>query len=253
MTRQVAFTVDVEDWYEGMEALGSPMTRAVLRRPPLRHLQEILAAPRSRPARLTLFVVGRHAPASGGELSALARDGHEIASHGPDHGQLPIDPPRLEAWLREGKEQVEDVVQQEVRGFRSPRFDVPDGWDLRRFRDAIHDAGFTYVSDTHLLGRLSPVGEIPVLVWRGLPVGGGSYQRVLPRRLVTGVVAAAPGPAVLYYHSYDFGSELPSLRAARSLRAASQLAGRSRVPLIFQSLLARFGSVRCREMLADVV
>ncbi len=70
------------------------------------------------------------------ELAGLAAQGHELASHGPDHGRLPDDPGTLLEWLRRGRTMLEDLVQLPVQGFRSPRFDVPPGLGLARYRAA---------------------------------------------------------------------------------------------------------------------
>ena len=102
-----------------------------------------------------------------------------------------------------------------VQGFRSPRFDVPAGIGLARYRDVLAEAGYRYVSDTACSGASSPVRELPVLRWRGLRIGGGSYQRLLPFSAARPPSAAA-GPAVLYYHSYDFDGTLPGTGAVRS-------------------------------------
>lgn len=245
----LCLTVDVEDWYEGMDALGKKVPRVPVGKTGIAHLREMLTGA-SAAGRITCFVVAKHASAYATELQALASDGHEIASHGFDHGLLPSCARELERWLREGKERLEDVVQQPVRGFRSPRFDVPAGWDLEGFRAAIADTGFTYVSDTHTTPTHPRVAELPVLTWKGLPLGGGSYQRVLPGRLLDRALRAPSKARVLYYHSYDFGAELPPTSSSRSLREFSQLAARSRIAAIFQSLLARFGSVTCTEVVA---
>jgi Domain of unknown function (DUF3473)/Polysaccharide deacetylase len=248
-SRSPCFTVDVEDFYEGMKALGHEFTPPPAREPGIRALGRLLE-PRS--ARITLFVVGRHALAAGDTLRSLAAAGHEIASHGPDHGRLPGERRALADWLRAGREMVEDVIGRPVRGFRSPRFDVPAELDLAEFRDLIAAAGFAYVSDTSRAGPSSPVAELPIARrWR-VPIGGGSYQRLLPRKIVASVTRGMAPPAVLYYHSYDFGRELPSLRSARSRMAASQLLGRTRIASTFEFLIDEFGSRTCTEVL-DVV
>jgi hypothetical protein len=59
-------------------------------------------------------------------------------------------------------------------------------------------------------------------------------------------------PAVLYYHSYDFGRELPSLRSARSPMTASQLLGRTRIAPTFEFLIDELGSQTCTEALDAV-
>jgi peptidoglycan/xylan/chitin deacetylase (PgdA/CDA1 family) len=244
MSPTVCVTVDVEDFYEGMAVLGheiSPPAGAAS------GLEQLLSRLERQPdARITLFVVGDYAPKVREALVALVGAGHEIASHGPDHGRLPGT--RLVEWLRRGREGLEDMLQVRVSGFRSPRFDVP-GDDLSRYREQVAQAGYEYVSDASHLGRTSPVGELPVLTWRGLRIGGGSYQRLMPTRAVDAVVAAVEGPAVVYYHSYDFDPTLPSVRTARSLALVKQLLARDRVERAFDALMSRHGSKSCAEAL----
>jgi peptidoglycan/xylan/chitin deacetylase (PgdA/CDA1 family) len=239
-------TIDVEDFSEGMHTLGHDVAAPATREPGLRAVRRMLE---HRTAHITLFVVGRHAAAAGDDLRSLAAAGHEIASHGPDHGRLPGDRRALAEWLRRGREMVEDVVGGPVRGFRSPRFDVPDGMEVREFRDLIADAGFSYVSDTSSSGSAGPIAELPIALRWHVPFGGGSYQRLMPRKVVASLTRGAEAPTVLYYHSYDFGKELPQLRTARSPMVASQLAGRTRIASTFEYLLDELGSQTCTEAL----
>jgi peptidoglycan/xylan/chitin deacetylase (PgdA/CDA1 family) len=242
MTTDVRLTVDVEDWYDGMAVLGEARERPP---EPTSGLAGLTSLLRGRDATLTLFVVGNYAPSVRTELAHLVSRGHEIASHGPDHGHLPDEPGRLLDWLRRGREAVEDLVQVPVRGFRSPRFDVPEPIGLARYRELLAEAGFDYVSDRHNLGETAPVTELPVFTRGRFPVGGGSYQRLLPTSAVNSLLNGADGPIVLYYHSYDFGATLPSAASIRSLAVAKQLIGRSRIANVFASILNRYGSRAC--------
>src|SRR5207237_1164273 len=141
-----------EDWYEGMDALGATLERAPVRRHSLEHLSELVGGIGPEKACVTLFVVANHASRLAVELVTFAAQGHEIACHGADHGVLPSDPGRLQRWLEDGRHRIEDVIQRTVEGFRPPRFDIPVGLDLPRWRALIRAAGFTYVSDRHLMG-----------------------------------------------------------------------------------------------------
>lgn len=247
MTGEVCLTVDVEDWYEGMGVLGERISRPDHAATGLADLASLLQAKDNR-AMLTLFVVGNYAQTVRAELAELVAQGHEIASHGPDHGRLPEDPSLLFDWLRRGRDEVEDLVQVPVRGFRSPRFDLPSTIGLARYRELVAEAGFEYVSDTSVLGDSSPIRELPVLSLRRLPIGGGSYQRLFPTAVTAAAVDRATGPAVLYYHSYDFGATLPSTASIRSLAMAKQLIGRGRVSKTFSQILSRYGSKACAHV-----
>lgn len=240
-------TVDVEDWYDGMAELGHPMAAAASARSGLEGLSRLLAAPAAPAGRLTLFVVGKYAAEVRKPLQELAAAGHELASHGPDHGWPPEGASQLEDWLRRGREMVEEVTERPVVGFRSPRFCVPTSMSLHAYREILARAGFDYVSDRHTTGSGSPVKELPVFRWRRLPMGGGSYQRLLPKPALRPLLRRAEQPAVLYYHSYDFGADLPSPWSTRSPAVLKQVVARDRIPMIFSSLLHSFGSISCQE------
>ena len=242
MSNALCVTVDVEDFYDGMAVLGHHVDRPWNAQNGLAPLLARLESQPTQP-KVTLFVVGNHAPAVRDDLVAFAAAGHEIASHGPDHGRPPAG--GVVAWLRQGREVLEDLLGIPVRGFRSPRFDVPVGGDLARYRNDLAEAGYRYVSDAAQLGAGSPVREVPVLSWRGIRVGGGSYQRLLPLSVVESVARRFPGPSVLYYHSYDFDGTLPGWRAVRSPMLARQVLGRGRIAPIVWRLTQRYGSETC--------
>ena len=244
MSNSMCVTIDVEDFYDGMAVLGHPVARPPGATNGLETLLARLEAQATKP-KVTLFVVGNYAGAVRDDLVAFAAAGHEIASHGPDHGRLPsVD---LMEWLRKGRLMLEDLLGVAVHGFRSPRFDVPEQ-GLPRYRDELAEAGYRYVSDISMLGARSPLREVPVLSWRGVRVGGGSYQRLLPFAAVSAATQGPVQPAVLYYHSYDFDGTLPGLGTMRSPMLARQLLGRSRIAPIAWRLTERFGSETCADV-----
>jgi len=247
MSDDVRLTIDVEDFYDGMEVLGHHVERP---ESPNGALASLLSyfPPAGSPdvaPKVTLFVVGNYATRIQSSLEALVAEGHEIASHGVDHGALPSR--GVVSWLRSGRESLEDLLGVPVRGFRSPRFDIPGDGCLARYRDQLAAAGYDYVSDTRLLGAESPVQELPVMIWHRLPLGGGSYQRLLPPGVVGAAVRRHRGKTVLYYHSYDFDGSLPGLSRVRSLALARQLLGRPRIATTFSYLAGRFGSASCGD------
>jgi peptidoglycan/xylan/chitin deacetylase (PgdA/CDA1 family) len=250
MSEGVCITVDVEDWYDSMRRLGCPVPRPKERSDGLEDLHDLLRA--SPDARLTLFVVADVAQRNAQELISLAREGHEIGSHGVEHGRMPEDPGALHFWLVRARQTLEDVLQQPIHGFRSPLFAKPASLSLAAYREALARAGFTYVSDRDLLGPGSPVRELPVHEVRGLPLGGGSYQRVLPRPAVRAAIQRASRPAVLYYHSYDFGNGLPVAPRDRRLPVLKQVLARQRIAPVFANLLTSYGSETCRDVAAAV-
>jgi Domain of unknown function (DUF3473)/Polysaccharide deacetylase len=242
VTEKICLTIDVEDFYEGMAVLGVDVPRPPGLVEHLERLVEDLGTHRTSP-KVTLFVVGHHASSIGPALRSFVSAGHEIASHGPDHGRLPAS--GTVGWLRSGREMLEELLQVPVRGFRSPRFDLPPHGDLARYRHELAEAGYCYVSDASHLDAGSPIREAPVMSWNGLRLGGGSYQRLMPFAAVASAIRAFRGTAVCYYHSYDFDGTTPGLGAVRSAALARQVVGRARIAPIFLKLARRFGSETC--------
>jgi len=140
---------------------------------------------------------------------------------------------------------LEDLLQVHIRGFRSPRFDLPPHGNLARYREQLAEAGYDYVSDTGRLDGGSPIREAPVMSWRGLRLGGGSYQRLVPFAAVASAIKASEATAVCYYHSYDFDGTTPGLSAVRSALLAREVVGRGRIAPIFMRIARRFGSETC--------
>lgn len=74
----------------------------------------------------TFFCVGRDAEAHAGELHALARAGHEIASHTWSHpiGFAGLAPARQRAELEDSRRALSEASGVGVVGFRAPNFDM---------------------------------------------------------------------------------------------------------------------------------
>jgi hypothetical protein len=100
--------------------------------------------------------------------------------------------------------------------------------------------------------------EVPVAVWaRGpirVPVSGGGYVRLLPRRLIErGLrgVASEGRPAVFYCHPYEFSpDELQDYRHVSARLRFSQGVGRKSFPSRVRRLLEAFAFGRFSDVLS---
>ena len=129
-----------------------------------------------------------------------------LVAHGPRNARGPPRRPRARV---------------PVAALRRPRRRA----DLARYRDELAEAGYRYVSDASRLGPAHRCARCPCSSWRGLRIGGGSYQRLLPFSAGgRGRSGGATAPAVLYYHSYDFDGTLPGLRRGALADAGRQVA-----------------------------
>jgi len=86
-------------------------------------------------------VVGRDAPVHAGAIAALARAGHEVASHSQTHPLAfsRLDPERMREELAGSRRALEAACGHSVFGYRSPNFDL----DARGMR-ALVEHGYRY-------------------------------------------------------------------------------------------------------------
>jgi polysaccharide deacetylase family protein (PEP-CTERM system associated) len=258
----VAFTVDVEDWYQACVDYGAPISERVLR-----NTDGVLGLLDECRVKGTFFVQGRVAETFPQLVASLVSEGHEVQSHGYSHTPLfELDRNGLRDELERARKTLEDACGMPVSAFRAQDFSVLRGnlWAM----DAIEEAGFTLDSSifpirTRRYGisrwELAPhyltldngtrILEVPVAVWelRGMrvPVAGGGYFRVLPRRLLEHglrAIISSGRPAVVYCHPYEFNTdELADFRAqvpyhTRLSQGIERASFRQRVKALLQSL-----------------
>ncbi len=134
---------------------------------------------------------------------------------------------RRRAWwsgCAQGALMLEDLLGVAVHGFRSPRFDVPGDRGLVRYRDELAEAGYRYVSDAFdARCPLTGARGARAVVARGCGSEGAAINVCCRSRRSLPPPRAQPGPAVLYYHSYDFDEHLarPGCRALAHARPAT--------------------------------
>lgn len=229
------FTVDVEEYFHAsaMESLcPSPAWDGLERRsvPVMHRLLDRMA---ERGVRGTFFVLGWLAEREPDMVRRIAREGHEVASHGWDHRRIPMQSPdELRMSLRDSRALLEDLSGTPVRGFRAPSFSIVPGleWAL----DLLIEEGYRYDSslfpvkqhptygypcprDPHWIRRAGgELLEIPPCTLRSfgtdLPAAGGAYFRFFPYQLLAGALRQAAGrghPGTFYIHPWEFDPVLP--------------------------------------------
>jgi polysaccharide deacetylase family protein (PEP-CTERM system associated) len=265
-----AFTVDVEDWYQSCVDYDAPITDRVVR-----NVDRILAVLDDCDLKGTFFVQGMVAEAFPELVSSLTADGHEVQSHGYSHRPLhSMNRRQIRTELERAKKAVEDAAGTEVFAFRAQDFSIgaSNMWVL----EALANAGFDVDSSifptrAHRYGirgwPLQPhmisfnggpkILEVPVAVWPlgplRLPVAGGGYFRLLPRRLLEigfASIERSERPVVIYCHPYEFSSdELASFPEVSRWRRASQGMGRKSFPEQMRLILRNGTFGRFRDVL----
>jgi len=265
-----AFTVDVEDWFQSCIDYDAPITERVIR-----NVDLILRVLDERTIKGTFFVQGRVAETFPELVASLVAEGHEVQSHGYSHRPLHAMGVReLREELQRAKDTVEDAAGTAVTAFRAQDFSIVASnlWAL----ETLADVGFEVDSSIFPMRARNygiadwPLGphhvttdgglrilEVPVAIWAvgslRVPVAGGGYFRVLPRRLIERGVSAisADRPAILYCHPYEFNQhELSEYHAVARRIRLSQGLGRRFFTRRVRHLLARPGFGRFTDVLA---
>ena len=233
-----ALTIDVEDYFQ-VSALAAHFPRSEWERVPcrvVRNVDTILGLLDEHGVRATFFTLGWVAERYPQLVRRIAREGHEIASHGYAHERASAQP--REHFLADivlAKAVLEDTAGERVCGYRAPSFSI--GKTNPWAHDCIAEAGYAYSSSVYPVRhdhygvpdaprfpyRLdSGLLEVPVTTvrWMGRnwPAGGGGYFRLLPyavSRWQIGRVNREEGrSAIFYFHPWEIDPEQPRVRDA---------------------------------------
>jgi polysaccharide deacetylase family protein (PEP-CTERM system associated) len=259
------FTVDVEEHFqvaaferhvarESWDALESRVATNVAR------LLELLER---HGARGTFFILGWVAERQPAMVQAIARAGHEIASHGWDHRRVTQQTPEeFRVSVRRAKDALEALVGRPVLGFRAPSFSIVAGreWAL----DILLEEGYRYDSslfpvrrpgygyaagarDPYWLerpaGRLAEVPPATLAVaGQNLPAGGGAYFRLFPFALVRAALRACERrgvPGTFYIHPWETDPAQPRVAVPWTTRVR-HYGGLGRTVRRLERLLSEF-------------
>jgi polysaccharide deacetylase family protein (PEP-CTERM system associated) len=226
-----ALTVDLEDWYQGIEQPFESWGRFEERiETGTNRLLDILT---ETDTKATFFILGWLAEKHPGLIRKIAQAGHEIASHGYDHEKLyDTDATALRRMLERAKKATEDAVGLPVEGHRAPYFSLTRQslWAV----DVLQALGFRYDASVYpganwrygipdspeqpYLLNDSDLVEYPVSL---LTLGrkrlgiGGAYFRILPPRVTRNALQALNEEgkyASFYIHPWELDPAHPLVR-----------------------------------------
>jgi polysaccharide deacetylase family protein (PEP-CTERM system associated) len=240
-----ALTVDVEEYYHGVEFTQALGVDGIQRLPSrvVAQTERLLDVLDAHGARGTFFTLGLVAQRYPRLVREIAGRGHEVASHGWDHRLVwELGAAAFRADVRRAKHAVEQAAGAVVRGYRAPNYSIrPDTpWAFA----ILAEEGFVYDSsiypvvhdrygfpDAPRFAHRGPGGsdldlwEVPVGTARfartNLPIGGGFF-RLFPlactRAAVASVNRAERQPAVLYVHPWELDPDQPRPRMSWAQR-----------------------------------
>ena len=230
-----AFTIDFEDWYQGLEihkvdTWGNFESRIE------RNCHKILEILNRHNVKATFFVLGYLAEKYPELIKMIHIAGHEIGSHGYSHTQIfRLTPEEFNSELSRTNDAVRNITGRRPVGFRAPIFSIikESYWAL----DVLVKNGFCYDSSIYptfnyrygmvkanrfchelVTEANSKIFEIPVATARfmklNLPVGGGAYFRAWPYAVTKWAfrqINRQGRPVVFYIHPWELDPGQPRI------------------------------------------
>jgi polysaccharide deacetylase family protein (PEP-CTERM system associated) len=231
----VLLSIDFEDWHQ---LVHRRLGRADWDRPYREFVPQVhalLDVMDELGARATFFFLGMTVA----NYPELAREvggrGHDPASHGFAHVRVfQQSAEAFRADVQRSIDTIEDVTGRRPRAFRAPAFSITrrTPWAY----DVLAELGFRCDSSQYDSPRIperirdipaapyrlrvaqGELWEFPVATWGPLPIGGGSYWRLLPAKLID---RGLHEDAVLYFHPYEFAPEPLRAQAPRTTRTTA--------------------------------
>jgi polysaccharide deacetylase family protein (PEP-CTERM system associated) len=234
--RRNAMTVDVEDYFQ-VSAFEDHVAHSEWDRHELRvdrNVKRILDLFARYDVKGTFFVLGWIAQRLPGMVREIAAAGHEIASHGSNHTRVTQqERSEFRVDVTNAKRILEDVVGQEVIGYRAATYSITENnlWAL----DVLAETGHRYSSSIYPIKHdlygipaaprfrfevgASKLTEIPIttvaMFGRNWPCGGGGYFRLFPYALskwaLQRVNDTEGQAAVFYFHPWEIDPEQPRI------------------------------------------
>ncbi len=235
-----ALSVDVEEYYHGMEfeAAVPEAERPLLPsrvEPSVDRVLDLLA---QADVQATFFIIGQVAEAHPAMVRRIAEAGHEIACHSHRHELVSRQSPEaFREDIQRAKAYLEDLCGEAVLGYRAPNYSIgpQQAWAY----DYLLEAGFQYDSSVYPIvhdrygapeaprfpyeirrhGDVRLI-EFPLATrrWLGLnlPIGGGGYFRLLPtafsRRGIRHVNTREQQAVMFYFHPWELDPGQPRPR-----------------------------------------
>jgi polysaccharide deacetylase family protein (PEP-CTERM system associated) len=232
----ILLSIDFEDWHQlvhrrlGHQDWDRPYREFV---PQVRALLDLLD---ELDARATFFLLGMTAANYPELVREIVARGHEPASHGYAHTRVHEQTPEeFRADLERSIAEVLRLTGRTPVAYRAPAFSINrrTPWAY----DVLAELGFRYDSSQYDSPRIrdriggipdapyrlrrehGDLWEFPIATFGLLPIGGGSYWRVLPARVIE---RGLREHSVLYFHPYEFAPEpLRATGSRRGFRAAA--------------------------------
>ncbi len=265
-----AFTVDLEEWFHGIELDESEWPTESRLRIGVDRLLRLLDQHRTL---ATFFVLGEVARRHPKLVAELAAAGHEVGCHSDRHRFVyKQSPSEFREDLRRARDSVGDAVGVAPTGYRAPYFSirkdslwalgilVDEGFHydssifpIRNYRYGIPDAP----TEPHDIDtEAGPIREIPLTPAKigsfNLAFSGGAYLRILPwalQRVAWTLADRAQRPTIAYIHPWELDPDHPRIALPKRVAATHYARLRLTEPRL-DRLLSRYRFGRLDDVFA---
>jgi len=276
-TVENAFTVDLEDWYQGLEIDATAWGQFESRlRVGADRLLELLEA---AGVQATFFALGHAAEQAPELIREIHARGHEIGTHGYSHQFVyRLGEEGFRRDLQRSLEAFDRILGVPILGHRAPFFSITReaewAFDVLRENGIVYDSSVFPVHNYRYGIPDAPrwpyeveegLTEFPLsscrFYGRNIPVGGGAYFRLFPytfTRYGFRRINAVGRAAVFYIHPWELDPDHPRLDLPRRIslthywnlvgteKRLRRLLREFRFTTMRQVLGIRAGAVECR-------
>lgn len=267
-----AFTIDLEDWYNGIPIPAADKAKAERRlHVGVDRLLELLSRHGARGTFFCLSTIVHEHPAL---LRQIADAGHDIGSHGLSHDLIyEMGEARFREETRSSIQDLQQHVGKPVTSYRAAYFSITERslWAL----DVLAAEGIRYDSSIFPVRNwrygipdfsrrpvvvetsCGPIVEFPIstrrVFGRNVPTTGGAYFRIYPYAITRANMRAAERegmPVVFYLHPWELDPEHPRVAFRRKAMATHYFNLRSTVPKL-ERMFSDFQFTTLGEVLSD--
>ncbi len=265
-----AFTVDLEDWFQGLTSTNRrPAAWPELESRVVGSTQMLLALLAEHKVRATFFVLGHVADHHPALIERIAAGGHELAIHGYWHRFVNrMTPGEFANEVATSIAALRRVTGETPQGHRAPYFSInaTTPWAL----EVLADHGLRYDASVFPVQSMlygfagaprlpyrtanDRLWELPAstVEWGGRrwPIAGGIYVRALPYAVVRWAVnrlEQAGEPAIMYVHPWELDTGQAVGRVTPRERV-SHYYGRASLASKLHRLLSEFCFAPMRDL-----
>lgn len=226
-----AFSVDIEEWYQTALFYRSIYNNNQLTDLP-ENVKEILSLLNAHDTKATFFVVGSLAEKYPGLIKEIAKQGHEIASHGHSHKFVyKMTKPEFINDTTLSIDRLKKIANSKIVGYRAPTWSITKKmhWAISILKSlGLRYDSSIYPVSLNLFDRArkdkfpykirEDFIEFPPSTFNFLgynfPFSGGTFLRFFNYDFIKKRIFELNSkgyPAMIYFHSWEIGNAVPKL------------------------------------------